>query len=247
KIIIWPEAAVPYIYSDALPFLTEMNRSAADNHSGLITGIIYDDAYKNPGEDVYYNSVVGLGDAIGVYHKRRLVPFGEYVPISWLRNVIEFFNLPTSIINIGPEDQHGLKINDMAIAPSICYEVAYPDLVAQGAVGSQLLMSVSNLGWFGDSLGRHQFMQMAQMRALETRHYYAYSTNNGPSAIFDRGGNVVAQTEAFQQTTLSSEIYATTGSTPFMRWGSVPVVGACLLILISMLIVKLRNRSNEDD
>jgi len=239
KIIIWPEAAITRLYSDALPFLNEVNRKAADSESGLITGIIFDDQDK----DIYYNSVVTFGKAIGIHHKRRLVPFGEYVPIEALRNLIEFFNLPTSIISLGPEEQHGLKVDDLMIAPSICYEVAFPDLIAKNAVDSQLLISVSNLGWFGDSLGRHQFMQMAQMRALETRHYYAYSTNNGPSAIFDRNGRITAQTKAFEQTSLSSEIFATDGATPFMHYGSLPVV---ILSLISLVLLHIFGKKNPD-
>ncbi len=230
NIIIWPEAAVTEVYSQALPFLNEMNRKAADTHSGLITGIIYDDAEK----EAYYNSVVTFGEAIGIYHKRRLVPFGEYVPMEWLRNLIEFFNLPTSIISLGPQDQHGLKSGEIFIAPSVCYEVAYPDLVASSARDSQLLLSISNLGWFGDSLGRHQFMQMAQMRAMETQRYHAYSTNNGPSAIIDRQGNITEKTRPFTQTVLSSEIFAATGDTPFMKYGSLPLV---IFSVIGLLVI----------
>ncbi|WP_189416361.1 apolipoprotein N-acyltransferase [Cellvibrio zantedeschiae] len=239
KIIIWPEAAITRVYSDALPFLNEVNRKASDSESGLITGIIFDDQEK----DIYYNSVATFGKAIGIHHKRRLVPFGEYVPIEALRNLIEFFNLPTSVISLGPEEQHGLKVDDLMISPSVCYEVAFPDLIAKNAVDSQLLISVSNLGWFGDSLGRHQFMQMAQMRALETQHYYAYSTNNGPSAIFDRKGNITAQTKAFEQTTLSSEIYAVDGSTPFMRFGSLPVV---VLSFFALMLLQIFGKKNPD-
>jgi apolipoprotein N-acyltransferase len=234
KIIIWPEAAVPVIYSQALPFLNEMNRKAAEHHAGLITGIIFDDAF-NTEKEAYYNSIATFGDAIGIYHKRRLVPFGEFVPMEyWLRGLMRFFNLPTSIISFGAADQHNLKIDNVLISPSVCYEVAYPDLVGSSAVGAQLLMSVSNLGWFGDSLGRHQFMEMAQMRALETQHYFAYSTNNGPSAIFDRKGNIQTQTQAFVQTTLSGSVYASYGTTPFMRWGSWPVVLLSILLLLGL-------------
>lgn len=239
KIIIWPEAAIPLMYSEALPFLNEMNRKASDHNAGLITGIIFDDQLK----DRYYNSIATFGNAIGIYHKRRLVPFGEYVPLGeWLRGIIDFFDLPTSIINLGPQDQHGLKVDDIHISPSVCYEIAYPDLVAKSAVDSQLLMSVSNLGWFGDSLGRHQFMEMAQMRALETQHYFAYSTNNGPSAIFDRNGEIQAKTRAFERSILSSQIYATNGSTPFMRWGSLPLVILSALLLLSLRLKLVKRK-----
>jgi apolipoprotein N-acyltransferase len=241
KIIIWPEAAIPLMYSEVLPFLNEVNRKASDHHAGLITGIIFDDATSNNSNTHYYNSVATFGNAIGIYHKRRLVPFGEYVPFEWLRDIIDFFNLPTSIINIGPQEQHGLKVDDLFISPSVCYEVAYPDLVATSAKSSNLLMSVSNLGWFGDSLGRHQFMQMAQMRALETQRFYAYSTNNGPSAIFDRKGDIQAQTKAFDRSTLSAQVYAVTGSTPFMRWGSLPVIVISVLCLLGFYFKPKRN------
>jgi len=240
NIIIWPEAAIPLMYSEALPFLNEINRKASDHHAGLITGIIFDDQAK----DRYYNSVATFGNAIGIYHKRRLVPFGEYVPFGeWLRGLMGFFDLPTSIINLGPQDQHGLKIDNMLISPSVCYEIAFPDLVAKSAVDSQLLMSVSNLGWFGDSLGRHQFMEMSQMRALETQHYFAYSTNNGPSAIFDRKGDIQVKTKAFERAILSSEVYATNGSTPFMRWGSLPVVVISFVLLLSLRLRSFKRKA----
>jgi apolipoprotein N-acyltransferase len=241
KIIIWPEAAIPLIYSDALPFLNEMNRTAASHHAGLITGIIFDDQTT----ERYYNSIATFGSAIGIYHKRRLVPFGEFVPLEyWLRGIINFLNLPTSIISFGAQQQHGLKIDNLFISPYVCYEIAYPDLVSNSAIDAQLLMSVSNLGWFGDSLGRHQFMEMAQMRALETQHYFAYSTNNGPSAIIDPSGKIQAQTTAFTQTTLSSIVYATNGSTPFMRWGSLPVIIFSIFLLLALYLWALKRDTN---
>jgi apolipoprotein N-acyltransferase len=81
-------------------------------------------------------------------------------------------------------------------------------------------------------------MEMAQMRALETQRYYAYSTNNGPSAIFDRNGNVLTQTRAFEQTTLSGHIFAADGDTPFMRWGTLPLILGCALGLLMMIILR---------
>src|SRR5690606_15199001 len=143
--IVWPEAAVPLTYHQALPFLNQINQQADLTGTGLITGIIYDDLQSRN----YYNSVAGFGSALGIYHKRRLVPFGEYVPLEhWLRGLIQFFNLPTSIINLGPREQRGIRIGDITIASAVCYELAYPDLMARIAVSAQVLLSVSNLGWF---------------------------------------------------------------------------------------------------
>lgn len=233
--IIWPEAAVPLTYHDALPFLNEMNQRADETDTGLITGIIYDDMSARR----YYNSIVGFGDALGIYHKRRLVPFGEYVPLeSWLRGLIHFFNLPTSIISLGPRQQGGIRVNNIDIAPAVCYELAYPELMAESASKAQVLLNISNLGWFGDSIGPPQFLQMGQMRALETGRYLVYSTNNGTSALINRSGKIEQQTRAFVAETLSGKIYPATGATPFMWWGNWPLIIFGFLLIICQSILR---------
>ncbi len=230
-LLIWPEAAVPITYHRALPFLEEVNQLAADTGTGLITGIIYDDFYAADGTR-YYNSIAGFGDAMGIYHKRRLVPFGEYVPLErWLRGLIHFFDLPTSIVSRGPADQGGLQLGEWRIAPSICYEVVYPDLVASSARDAELLLTISNDAWFADSIGPLQHMQMAQMRALETGRYLIRSTNNGISALVDKRGQIIVRSEQFVDQTLSGDVYPSRGLTPFMRWGHRPLALGCLLLL----------------
>ncbi len=237
--IIWPEAAVPLTYHEALPFLNRINQRADDTRTGLITGIIYDD----PGQRRYYNSLAGFGQALGIYHKRRLVPFGEYVPLEdWLRGLIHFFDLPTSIISQGPWEQGGLQVGGISIAPAICYELAYPELMARSARNTQVLLNVSNLGWFGDSLGPPQFLQMGQMRALETGRPLIYSTNNGPSALIDSRGRVYARSGAFVAETLRGDVRPASGSTPFMYWGAWPLVILSVLILALSRGYMTRNR-----
>lgn len=218
--IVWPEAAVPLTYHEAMPFLEQINRQADETNTALITGIIFDDLQARR----YYNSIVGFGNALGIYHKRRLVPFGEYVPLEdWLRGLIHFFNLPTSIISLGPWEQGGIRAGQIDISPAVCYELVYPDLMARSARTAKVLMSVSNLGWFGDSIGPPQFLQMAQMRALETSRYLVYSTNNGPSAFINHRGEIEQKSADFSAQTLSGNIRAAEGLTPFMRWGSWPL------------------------
>jgi apolipoprotein N-acyltransferase len=236
--VIWPEAAIPtaLTFHTALPFLEEVNSIASDNQASLFTGVIYDDADKNK----YYNSVVGLGSGYGFYHKRRLVPFGEYVPLEdQLRGLIEFFNLPTSFIHLGPSEQHGLIAKGIRITPAICYEIVYPDLIAESAKETQVLLNINNLGWFLDSIQSKQFMQMAQMRALETGRYLVYSTNNGPSAIIDNKGKVLTQSQAFKADTLTGTIYPVKDWTPFMIIRSWPLV---VLMLICLLGLGLFNK-----
>ncbi len=237
--VIWPEAAIPtaLTFHTALPFLEEVNAIASDNQAALFTGVIYDDAEKNK----YYNSIVGLGSGYGFYHKRRLVPFGEYVPLEdQLRGLIEFFNLPTSFIHLGPSEQHGLIAKGIRITPAICYEIVYPDLIAQSAKETQVLLNINNLGWFLDSIQSKQFMQMAQMRALETGRYLVYNTNNGPSAIVDNKGKVLAQSNAFKAETLTGTIYAVKDWTPFMIIGSWPLVALLSIFVLGLWLFNRR-------
>lgn len=237
--VIWPEAAIPtaLTFHTALPFLEEMNRRAAQAGSALFTGIIYDDKTTTS----YFNSIVGLGDGLGFYHKRRLVPFGEYVPLeNQLRGFIELFDLPTSYISIGPQEQHGLIAHGTRITPAICYEIVYPDLIAQAARETQVLLNVNNLGWFLDSLQSKQFMQMAQMRALETGRYLIYSTNNGPSAIIDPKGKVINQSNAFVAETFTGTISPMSGDTPFMRLSTTGLACFSLLFLLILYFVNIR-------
>lgn len=239
--VIWPEAAIPtsLTYQDALPFLEEMNSKASEHSSALFTGVIYEDRDKQK----YYNSIAGLGEGYGFYHKRRLVPFGEYVPLEdQLRGLIEFFNLPTSFIHLGPQDQHGLIAKGVRITPAICYEIVYPDLIAQAAKETQVLLSVNNLGWFLDSIQSKQFMQMAQMRALETGRYLVYSTNNGPSAIIDNHGKILSHSDSFKAQTFTGVIYAVKDWTPFMVYGSGPLAILSILLLLSLSMPQLLKR-----
>lgn len=239
--VIWPEAAIPtsLTYHDALPFLEEMNTKASEHDTALFTGVIYEDRDKQK----YYNSIAGLGQGYGFYHKRRLVPFGEYVPLEdQLRGLIEFFNLPTSFIHLGPQDQHGLIAKGVRITPAICYEIVYPDLIATAAKETQVLLSVNNLGWFLDSIQSKQFMQMAQMRALETGRYLVYSTNNGPSAIIDNQGKILSHSDSFKAQTFTGVIYAVKDWTPFMIYGSGPLAVLATLLLLCISLPQLLKR-----
>jgi len=235
--LIWPEAAIPRVYHQMLPYLETLNERAEETQTGFITGIIFDERRK--GE--YYNSVVGLGPALGIYHKRRLVPFGEYVPLEdWLRGLIDFFDLPTSIISRGPWEQSGLQIGDVGISASVCYEVVYPDLVARSARDRQVLLTISNDGWFADSIGPLQHMQMARMRALETGRPMIRATNNGVSAFVDHRGQIEKRAEQFVQTSLEGSVQPRSGSTLFMRWGSWPVAIVCGIVLVLLRVFPRR-------
>ena len=100
-------------------FLTPISNTASNNNSNLMTGIVVSDWKKRE----YYNSMLLMGQHQGVYHKRHMVPFGEYMPF---RSVLEFMKnyikIPMSDMTPGPEQQALMSINDIKLGVSICYE-----------------------------------------------------------------------------------------------------------------------------
>jgi apolipoprotein N-acyltransferase len=219
NIIVWPEAAVPLLKDQAEEYLNNLNQEAGKNHVALILGLPVSE------QDHYYNAILGLGSAMGIYYKRHLVPFGEYVPLqSWLRGLIGFFDLPMSDFSPGPLQQKPLNLLGFDLATYLCYEVAYLREFLTQFPNAQLIVTLSNDAWFGDSFAASQQLQMAQMRSLETGRYQLVATDNGITAIIDSKGRITAQLPQFEMGVLKGQVYAMYGSTPLMDLGSGPLL-----------------------
>jgi apolipoprotein N-acyltransferase len=233
-IVIWPESAIPNYYQRAQGFLEPLARRAAAANTTLITGI----PFRASGSDIYYNSIAVLGYGEGIYHKQRLVPFGEYVPLEkLLRGLIDFFDLPMSSFTPGPSVQKPLRAGAYRIAPFICYEIVYGGLVAENARNADLLITISNDTWFGKSIGPWQHLQIAQIRGLENGRFVIRATNNGVSAIIDHQGQIVKRTDQFVATTLTGEAEVMLGNTPFGSFGNTPIIASCFIGLLLMALM----------
>ena len=226
-LVVWPEAAITLFPEQATEALKDLDRRATMAGSALVLGI--PDRHDSGG---FQNTVIVLGKGEGQYVKRRLVPFGEYVPLEeYLRGLIGFFNLPMSHNMKGPAKQQPLIAGGNLLSLSICYEVVYPDLVRSSVESPDLLMTVSNDTWFGSSVGPWQHFQMARMRALENGRAMIRATNNGVTALVDYRGLVQARLPQFQAGVLRGEVEVRSGSTPFSQFGSYPVLCFCLLLI----------------
>ncbi|PXX99783.1 apolipoprotein N-acyltransferase [Halomonas sp. LBP4] len=217
-LVVWPEAALPMFEDEARPILERVQANLAPA-TALLTGILQREA-----RGLYYNSVIGVGDVDGQYRKEHLVPFGEYLPLeNLLRGAIAFFDLPMPAMTPGPPGQKPIRAAGLTLGNAICYEIIYADLVADRARDADILLTVSNDTWFGASLGPLQHLQMARLRALENGRQVIRATSNGVTAIIDPLGNVTARAPQFEVATLTGEVTAMQGLTPFTRTGSWPV------------------------
>lgn len=220
-LVIWPESAITEFYQDARPFLEQVSETQKANGGGLITGVPW---RRHSGTEwLFHNSITVVAGGAGTYHKQRLVPFGEYVPLdSVLRGLMPFFNLPMSSFTPGAADQDNLQALGRELSPFICYEILYPALVAERSRGSDALLTISNDAWFGTSAGPHQHFQMARLRSLETGRWLLRGTNNGITAVVGPDGKTRARAPQFERTVLVSEFRPMEGTTPFMRFGGTP-------------------------
>ncbi|SHK34773.1 Apolipoprotein N-acyltransferase [Marinobacter antarcticus] len=231
-LILWPETAIPIPQDQAGKIIDHIEENLGEE-STLITGIPWYGFSERAGGFTYHNSIMAIGNGEGIYHKQKLVPFGEYVPLEGiLRGLIGFFDLPMSSFTRGPENQAPLQANGARVMPFICYEVAYPDFLARNAVNTDLLLTISNDGWFGDSVGPLQHLQIARMRALETGRYMIRGTNNGVTAIIDNKGQITAHIPQFEREVLTGEVFTASGSTPYMVTASWPVLTLALILIV---------------
>lgn len=231
ELIIWPETALPMLENQALPVLEQI-QSGLPTGTALVTGILQQDEQNQR----FFNGMIGVGNVEGDYQKEHLVPFGEYLPLeSLLRGLISFFDLPTSFITPGPDQQPPMQAAGISLGNAICYEIIYPQLVAKRARNSQAIITISNDTWFGRSIGPHQHLQMARLRALENGRYVLRATSNGITVIIDPQGQITRRAPQFETTTLTGEFHAMQGLTPFTQMGSWPVwLLAGLLVLASL-------------
>jgi apolipoprotein N-acyltransferase len=236
KLIVFPETSIPRFLDRIEPdFLVRLESVAKRNGGDLLLGVPY---RTRSGE--YFNSVISLGSSPPqAYHKSHLVPFGEFIPpgFGWVLSVLQ---VPLSDFSRGGHDQPPIGAAGQRVAVNICYEDAFGDEIARRAREATILVNVSNVAWFGDSLAPAQHLQIARLRAVETGRMHLAATNTGITAAIDRDGRVLARLPQFTEGRLEVSAQGYAGATPYARYADWPVVIVSLLVLAGALLVARR-------
>jgi apolipoprotein N-acyltransferase len=232
-LIIWPEVPAPFSMQEP-SFAGRARRIARDSGSEFLVGVV-DWKQEASGTWIATNSAVLLDPSarrIFTYDKIHLVPFGEYVPLRhWLTfagrltaDISDF--TPGSVYRVGmlPEGNFGAFI---------CYEAIFPGEVRRfTAGGAELLINISNDGWFGRSSAPAQHLMMARVRAVENRRWLLRDTNNGFTVAVDPYGRVVARLPADTRGELDAPYSFRSDLTVYARFGD---WFAWLCLIASML------------
>ncbi|HET9024946.1 MAG TPA: apolipoprotein N-acyltransferase [Burkholderiaceae bacterium] len=219
-----PLQFVPPQYLDAFENLVRTDQTS------LVFGVFLEQP-----AGAYYNSAIGLapGDARPArYSKRHLVPFGEFIPPGF-RWFVDLMQMPIGDQQRGAAVQPAMELAGQRVAVNICYEDLFGEVIIDAWKGNApptVMLNMSNLAWFQDSLALPQHLQISRMRVLETQHPMLRATNTGATAIIDARGRVTGALPFLAAGALTGEVQGMEGMTPFVRWGNGPAVTLSLLL-----------------
>ncbi len=255
-LIATPETALPLFIHQVPPeYLQRMQRYAQQNQSHIAIGLLIAD-----GPALYTNSLIGISpqtDSLYRYNKSHLVPFGEFVPTGfhWF---VTMLGIPMSDQTPGKPWQRAWQIKDQAVLPNICFDDLFGEEIAHhmgaseaaGAPTPSILLNVSNLAWFDDSLALAQHLQISQMRAIETARPMLRATNTGATAVILPDGKVQTQLPILVKDSIKAQVQGMQGKTPYVRFGNGIMLCAVSLALLlawsrSQLIIGLTQKHHK--
>jgi len=234
QFLVWPESSTPFYFED-------------DLSGGLVRGLVrtlgvpllLGSDEMDPGDPGQppknYNSafmVDTAGATAAVYRKMHLVPFGEYVPFQRLLFFVGPLVEAVSAFSPGTRVTM-LPVEGHMVSTAICYEVTYPSLQREAVrQGSEMLTTITNDAWYGNSSAAYQHFEMAAMRAIEEGRYLVRAANTGISGIIDPYGRILIRTNLFETVAVVGEarfvqaktVYATIGDLAAQLSAAVVVV-----------------------
>lgn len=218
---VWTESALPVRLCDHLEIQTILKNFAMKKNTSLVIGTIDKDLDNN-----FYNAAWGIS-ANGkisehIYHKRYLVPFGEYTPAfvrNWPDWILSLTNTPAGRGYSSGQAPDLLDVDNKLIAPLICFEVISPELTAASVRGgAQLLVNINDLAWFHQSIIGEQMIACAVLRAVENRRDIVFAANTGPSAVISSMGKIKSYVGQNKACNLISKVNFSSKLSTFTGW-----------------------------
>ncbi|MFH0130951.1 apolipoprotein N-acyltransferase [Variovorax sp. VaC1] len=247
SLVVTPETALPLL-PQQLPagYLEAIQARYSQGTQAAIVGL----PMGNQG--TYSNSVLGFqpgASRVYQYSKHHLVPFGEFIPTGF-RWFIQMMNIPLGDFERGGLAQAPFLWQGQRIAPNICYEDLFGDEIGANfrdeATAPTVLLNVSNIAWFGDSVAIDEHLSISRMRALEFARPMVRSTNTGATVVIDAEGRVTHELPRLTRGVLEASVEGRRGLTPYARWvapfGLWPLWILALAIVAAAFLLRRRQR-----
>lgn len=242
--IIWPETAVAY-YLNEEPLVRSQIAAAMPKDSVLLTGVVRR-VWQDNETPRFYNALIAMdskGNVVAGYDKHHLVPFGEYMPY---RSV-----LPIPVIStMGQDFSAGvgpvtIRVPNLPpLSGLVCYEAIFSGAVAEKEDPPQLLLNVTNDGWYKGTIGPAQHFAIVRARAIEEGLPLVRVANAGTTGVIDAYGRVIAQTGESAPGFVDSSLPKPLSAPTFMaRHGSILGILLGIITMIFAIVLKFQRRA----
>jgi len=194
EFVIWPEYTVS-IYPTKNLYYMELFNNFSQKNIPVFAGFI-DVKTRNE----FYNTIfLFTNKGYQKYDKTRLTPFGEYIPFRKLLFFVKKITRGILDFSSGKIIKN-LSLNNHKFSTPICYEIIYPEIVREfTSKGGEVILTISNDSWFGNTSAPYQHLSMARMRAIENRRYVLRSTSTGISALIDTTGKLLYKSPVYKE------------------------------------------------
>ena len=240
-IFIFPEGVLSNIYlGDLKNYSYIFSENYSDQHR-IIMGI------NSSEEAKVFNSMVVLDKDVNIlakYNKNKLVPFGEFLPFEnffkkfGLKKITQGYSSFSSDI-----ERKIINVNNINFVPLICYEIIYSGNINKSNNDFDLILNISEDGWFGNSVGPYQHFSHSIFRSIEEGKNLIRSANNGISAFIDSKGQIIDQIKSTERGVIEIKSFDQTKKTLFSSFGN-KIFFYFLLFYISLFFF-LKKKENK--
>ena len=264
-LVVWPETALAYHLFEALPnskirapLSMVYDLAESTDTTVLVSAFVSTQYYDPQAERQSLNAVIVFyPDRTydeNIYLKRKLVPFGEYVPwrtlLTSLFPVLGEINMLDSDVGRGEAAVSvDTKTLGVAVGPIICFDSIYEEPVRQTvAAGAEIIALSTNDSWFSDSAAVYMHNNHAKFRAIENGRYLVRSANTGVSSIVAPDGRVLGEQDALTTGMVVADVYARDVQTPYTQVGYLLVwlcFGAQGALIIAQIVHVIRKRKTS--
>ncbi len=239
-LFIYPEGILTNIYLEDLDLYQKTFRQNFSENHKIILGI------NSLRDEKIYNSLVLLDNKLnilGQYNKNNLVPFGEYLPLENLLSKFGLKKITQGYQSFSADDNRDIfEVNNIRFLPLICYEIIYSGNLNKNKKKFNLIVNISEDGWFGDSVGPYQHFSHSIFRSIEEGKNLARSANNGISAFIDPTGKVTGIIESTDSGVLQINSFKQTPETVFSKHGNKIFFYFLLFYTILIFFLKRKRR-----
>ena len=251
RLVIWPESSLPWLYDRNPGVAAQLQALTRELGIDLLFGNDdRDDGVADRRRRIWVGAkmLTPDGEVAFRYHKMRLVPFGEYVPIESVLTLGGRYSarVVEAVGAFTPGTEYAIgEVDGRRFGVSICYEAIFPDLLREFTVrGADLLVNITNDAWYGRTSAPHQHFAMAVFRAVENGKYLVRAANTGISAVVDPRGRVLERTALFERRALVREVPIVPGLTFYARRGDVFAWG-CLAAAVALTAMAAMRRASR--